>query len=81
MRRRRGRAEVTKNDGKDAFPTWASDGRIYFVTDRWGRPNLASMLPDPGDVRRLTRFDDYDVRWPSMGDGKIERRVRGPHPR
>ena len=50
---------------------WAPDGRIYFVTDRWGRPNLASMKPDGSDVRRLTRFDDYDVRWPSMGDGKI----------
>ena len=64
-------AEVTKYAGKDAFPMWASDGRIYFVTDRWGRPNLASMQPDGSDVRRLTRFDDYDVRWPSMGDGKI----------
>ncbi len=64
-------AEVTKYDGKDAFPMWAPDGRIYFVTDRWGRPNLASMLPDGSDVRRLTRFEDYDVRWPSMGDGQI----------
>ena len=50
---------------------WAGDGRIYFVTDRWGRPNLASMKPDGSDVKRLTRFDDYDVRWPAMGDGKI----------
>lgn len=63
--------EVTNYDGKDAFPMWASDGRIYFVTDRWGRPNLASMLPDGSDVRRLTHFDDYDVRWPALGDGKI----------
>jgi tricorn protease len=63
--------EVTHWDGKDAFPMWANDGRIYFVTDRWGRPNLASMLPDGGDVRRLTDFTDYDVRWPRMGDGKI----------
>ena len=50
---------------------WAADGRIYFVTDRWGRPNLASMNPDGSDVKRLTQFEDYDVRWPSMGDGKI----------
>ena len=50
---------------------WASDGRIYFVTDRWGRPNLASMKPDGTDVKRLTTFEDYDVRWPAMGDGRI----------
>lgn len=64
-------SEITKYDGKNAFPMWAADGRIYFVTDRWGRPNLASTSPDGTDVRRLTTFDDYDVRWPSMGDGKI----------
>ena len=64
-------AEVTKYDGKNAFPMWASDGRIYFVTDRWGRPNLASMSPDGSDVKRLTQFEDYDVRWPFMGEGKI----------
>jgi tricorn protease len=64
-------ATVTTYDGKSAFPMWAADGRIYFVTDRWGRPNLASMKPDGSDVKRLTTFEDYDVRWPYMGDGKI----------
>ncbi len=64
-------AEVTKYDGKDAFPMWDENGRIYFVTDRWGRPNLASMKPDGSDVQPHTTFADYDVRWPSMGDGKI----------
>jgi tricorn protease len=63
--------EVCHYDGKNAFPMWATDGRIYFVTDRWGRPNLASMKPDGADVKRLTDFEDYDVRWPAMGDGKI----------
>jgi len=63
--------EITHWDGKDAFPMWASDGRIYFLTDRWGRPNLASMMPDGSDVKRHTTFEDYDVRWPSMGDGRI----------
>ncbi|HVP38846.1 MAG TPA: S41 family peptidase, partial [Candidatus Saccharimonadales bacterium] len=63
--------QVTTYTGKNAFPMWAADGRIYFVTDRWGRPNLASMKPDGSDVKRLTDFEDYDVRWPAMGDGKI----------
>ena len=63
--------EITNYDGKSAFPMWADDGRIYFVTDRWGRPNLASMNPDGGEVKRLTQFTDYDVRWPAMGDGRI----------
>jgi len=63
--------EVTHYAGKDAFPMWADDGRIYFVTDRWGRPNLAAMDPDGSDVVRLTRFEDYDVRWPALGDGRI----------
>jgi tricorn protease len=63
--------EVARWEGKDAFPMWGPDGRIYFVTDRWGRPNLASMAPDGSDVRQLSRFADYDVRWPAMGDGRI----------
>ncbi|MGH9751101.1 MAG: S41 family peptidase [Candidatus Polarisedimenticolia bacterium] len=62
---------VTTWEGKDAFPMWAADGRIYFVTDRWGRPNLASMKPDGGDVRRHTTFEDYDVRWPVLGGDAI----------
>jgi tricorn protease len=64
-------SEVTHYEGKNAFPMWSGDGRIYFVTDRWGRPNLASMKPDGSDVKRLTQFEDYDVRWPSLGDGKV----------
>ena len=29
------------------------------------------MKPTGDDVKRLTEFEDYDVRWPAMGDGKI----------
>ena len=29
------------------------------------------MKPDGSDVKRLTTFEDYDVRWPALGDGKI----------
>jgi tricorn protease len=64
-------AEVSRYEGKDAFPMWHENGRIYFISDRWGRPNLASMKPDGSDLQRHTTFDDYDVRWPALGDGKI----------
>ena len=63
--------EVTKYDGKDAFPMWAADGRIYFVTDRWGRPNLASMKPDGGNVQRLTTL--RRLRRPLALDGRRAR--------
>src|SRR5262245_26429261 len=63
--------QATDWDGKDAFPMWAADGRIYSVTGSWVRPNLASMKPDGSDVKRLPTFADYDVRWPSIGGGTI----------
>lgn len=66
-----GFTEIARWDGKDAFPMWYRDGLIYFVTDRWGRPNLARMNADGGELKRLTDFEDYDVRWPSLGDDKI----------
>ena len=61
-------AEVTKYDGKDAFPMWARDGRIYFVTDRWGRPEprvdaaRRQRRPPPHPLRRLRRALAVDGR-------------------
>ena len=63
--------EVSKTPGAAAFPMW-SGGRIFFLSDQGGTANLWSMKPDGGDVKRETRFTDWDVRWPAVGsDGRI----------
>jgi tricorn protease len=62
--------KVTDYKGTDAFPMWAGD-RIYFISDRDGTMNIYSMKPDGSDVKQHTFHQDYDVRWPSLGDNRI----------
>ncbi len=62
--------KITDYEGTDAFPMWYGD-RIYFISDRNYTMNIFSMRPDGSDVRQHTFHDDYDVRWPSLGHGKI----------
>jgi tricorn protease len=63
--------EVTKTPGAAAFPMW-SGGRVFFLSDQGGTGNLWSMKPEGGELKRETRFTDWDVRWPSVGsDGRI----------
>jgi tricorn protease len=62
--------KLTDWPGTDTFPMWYAD-RVYFASDRDGRMNLYAMLPDGGDVRPLTRHDEYDVRWPDLDAGRI----------
>lgn len=63
--------EITRTPGAASFPMW-SGGRIVFLSDQGGTANLWSMKPDGGDLKRETRFDDWDVRWPAVGaDGRV----------
>jgi len=62
---------VVDTDANDAFPMWHA-GRLYFLSDRGGTANLWSTDAAGNDLRQHTRFDDWDVRWPSIGpDGRI----------
>ncbi|MBC8423816.1 PD40 domain-containing protein [bacterium] len=62
---------LTDWNGTDNFPMWHGD-RIYFASDREdGTLNLYAHDLASGAVTRLTDYDDYDVKYPSLGDGRI----------
>jgi len=57
-------------DGTSKKPVWWQ-GRIYFVSDRDGSMNLWSMNESGGDLRQLTHYRDWDVKSPSVSQGRI----------
>ncbi len=56
--------------GTSKTPMWWK-GRIYFVSDRDGTMNLWSMREDGRDARQLTHHKGWDVKSPSLSDGRI----------
>jgi tricorn protease len=63
--------KITDWPGADEWPMW--HGRsVYYVTDRGGRvANLWAYDVDKKEHRQVTRFEDYDVKWPSVGSDAI----------
>jgi len=57
-------------NGESYSPMWF-DGRVYFVTDRDGTMNIWSMNEDGGDLRQHTRHAGWDVKNPSLSQGRI----------
>lgn len=63
--------KITDWTGNDSFPMWGQ-GAIYFLSDREdGTLNIYAYDTATKAVRRLTHYKDYDVKWPSYGDGKV----------
>ncbi len=58
------------HNGESHSPMWW-DGRVYFVTDRDGTMNIWSMDEDGGDLRQHTRHSGWDVKNPSLSQGRI----------
>ncbi len=57
--------------GMDNFPMWYKDG-IYFLSDREkGTMNILRYDVTTRETRAITHFDDFDIKYPSLGDGKI----------
>jgi len=57
-------------NGESHSPMW-HDGRVYFVTDRDGTMNIWSMNEDGGELRQHTRHAGWDVKNPSLSQGRI----------
>jgi len=62
---------ITNNPAQDIFPMWAPNGKIYFVSERAGRANLFSYDLSSKQTKQLTRFTEFDVKFPSLGAGAI----------
>jgi len=63
--------KITDWEGTDNFPMWEGN-TIYFTSDREdGTLNIYGYDLGDGQITRLTFFTEYDVKYPSLGDGKI----------
>ncbi|MFW5901317.1 MAG: S41 family peptidase [bacterium] len=61
---------ITDNKAQDIIPMWKGN-TVYFLSDRDWRMNLFKYDMDTEKVSRLTNFDTYDVKFPSIGDDYI----------
>jgi tricorn protease len=59
---------IPHTDYTDTFPMWRGN-TIYFTSDRGPehRLNLYSYDQGSKQVEQLTKFEDFDVMWPSLG--------------
>ncbi len=63
--------KITDWPGPNEWPMW-HDRTIYYASDRGGRTvNLWAYDLDARTHRQVTRFDEYDVKWPSLGSDAI----------
>lgn len=63
---------LTDHAGTDNFPMWCGE-RIYFVSDRGAGQKLNIWVWDTATSQtiQVTRHDEFDVNWPSRGEGGI----------
>ena len=63
--------KITDWPGPNEWPMW-HERTVYYASDRGGRTvNLWAYDLDRRTHRQVTRFDEYDVKWPSLGSDAI----------
>jgi tricorn protease len=58
-----------KIDASDIIPMWAGN-KIYFISDRDSAVRMNVWVYDLGDksTKQVTKFTEFDVKYPSLGD-------------
>lgn len=62
--------KLFENPAQDIFPMWYKN-KIYFASDRDSIMNIFSYNLDADKTEKITTFDKYDVKFPSIGGNKI----------
>jgi tricorn protease len=63
---------LTHNAAQDIMPMWHGE-RIYYLSDRDSSRRMNLFVTDLADrtTRQLTKFRDFDIKFPSLGDEAI----------
>lgn len=61
---------ITNNSAQDIIPMWYKD-KIYFLSDRDHYMNIFMYDLNTKQITKITNFDKYDVKFPSLGPDNI----------
>ncbi len=62
---------LPRGNSNDAYPSWAEDGRVYFLSDRDGTVTLFQYDPTSEAVARVFTNDGLDLKNAQAGPGAI----------
>ncbi|GHT13024.1 tricorn protease [Bacteroidia bacterium] len=62
--------KITDNPNQDIFPMWIGK-EIYYISDRDRIMNLFSYNTETKQTKKVTDFNEYDIKFPSLGNQSI----------
>ncbi|BBM86403.1 S41 family peptidase [Candidatus Uabimicrobium amorphum] len=62
--------QITQHKGQDIIPMW-HENRIYFISDRNKTMNLFCYDLETQKLQQLTDFNEFDIKFPSIGPKAI----------
>ncbi len=61
---------ITNNPDQDIIPLWYKD-KVYYLSDRDHTMNLFCYDSKSGETKKITNFNEFDVKFPSLGSKYI----------